>query len=491
MSSNSIYEDIAKRTGGNVYVGVVGPMRCGKSTFIKKFMETAVIPNISDENELRRAVDELPQSAGGKTVMTTEPKFVPENAVAIEVGSVKLNVKMVDCVGYNVEGAEGAYEDGKPREVMTPWDDKPMPFEEAAELGTEKVIKDHSTVAVLVTTDGSFGEIPRDKFVPAEERIAWELRSAGKPFVVVLNCADPENESSEKLAYSLEEKYGAPVALVNCVDINMSDIEHILGMVIFEFPVNELEYELPDWIGALDNEHSLRLSLINAVRKCSVGITKLSEAAAIAGTVEENDTRVTFKSGEVSLGDGRVKIAAALDESLFYSVIEDLTSYKIKNRADIISKLCELSKIGKEFEKYSSAIEDVERCGYGIVMPSVTDMELDEPQIVKQQGSYGVKLRAGATSIHLIKTKIETEISPIVGTEKQSEDLVKHILSEFENDASLIWDSNIFGKSLYELVNDGLHAKLLNMPDDSRQKIADTLSRIINEGSQGLICIIL
>lgn len=423
--------------------------------------------------------------------MTTEPKFVPENAVGIEVGSVKLNVKLVDCVGYNVEGAEGAYENGKIREVMTPWSEDPIPFDKAAEIGTEKVIKDHSTVAVLVTTDGSFGDLGRENFIPAEERIAAELSASGKPFITILNCKDPENENSERLGLSLEKKYGAPVALVNCTDIDMSDIENILGMLLYEFPLCELEFKLPDWLCALDKEHTLRSLMIKAIENILPGTNKLSDVTAIDKNVDENGLLIKFKNCSVSLGEGKACIETSLDESVFYSVIEEMTSYNIKNRADILRKLIELSKLSDEFDKYSDAIRDVERCGYGIVMPTVDDMELEEPEIVKQQGSYGVKLRAGAASVHLIKTKIETEVCPIVGTEKQSEELIEHLLSEFENDASLIWDSNIFGKSLYELVKDGLHTKLLNMPDDSRAKIADTLSRIINEGSQGLICIIL
>lgn len=489
--SDSIYSDIAKRTGGGIYVGVVGPQRCGKSTFIKKFMESAVIPNIKDENELKRAVDELPQSAGGKTVMTTEPKFVPENAVSIDVGAVSLKVKMVDCVGYGVEGAEGAFEDGKMREVMTPWSEKPMPFDEAAELGTKKVICDHSTVAVLVTCDGSFGDIPRENFVSAEERVVSELKAASKPFVTVLNCKDPENENSEKLGMMLEEKYNAPVALVNCTEIDMADIENILGMLVFEFPISEAEYIMPDWVSALDFASPIYRAVVKSALASAGKLSKLSDAARIDETSDVGGYEVTLETEKISLGDGRAVIGVSLDDGLFYSAIGDATGYGVKNRADIMRKLCETAKIAEEYEKYASAIADVERCGYGIVMPSVSDMELCEPEIVKREGSYGVRLRAGATSVHLIKTKIETEISPIVGTEKQSEELVGHLLEDFENDSSLIWDSNIFGKSLYELVKDGLHAKLLNMPEDSRGKIADTLSRIINEGSQGLICIIL
>lgn len=489
--SDNIYQDIAKRTGGCVYIGVVGPQRCGKSTFIKRFMETAVIPNIKDENELQRARDELPQSAGGKTVMTTEPKFVPENPVTVDIGAVEVKIKMVDCVGYAVEGAEGALEDGKMRQVMTPWSKDPMPFDEAAAMGTQKVIHDHSTLAFLLTCDGSFGDIPRENYILAEERTVSELKEAAKPFVIVLNCKNPESAQSEKLGLSLEEKYKAPVALLNCTEIDMHDIEQILAMTAYEFPIAEEHFLLPDWISALDSE----CPIYRAVVKCALDIakstSKLSDIAGINKTVLSEGYEIGIKTAKIKLGDGIAEIGVTLDEGLYFSAIEELTGFKPKNRADIIKRLRELSEIGTEFEKYSKAIADVERCGYGIVMPSVSDMELCEPEIVNQQGSYGVRLRAGATSVHLIKTKIETELSPIVGTEKQSEELVSHLLSEFENDASLIWDSNIFGKSLYELVRDGLHAKLLNMPDDSRAKIADTLSRIINEGSQGLICIIL
>ncbi len=494
MKNTGIYEDIAKRTNGDVYIGVVGPVRCGKSTFIKRFMDLVVIPNIKDENERARATDELPQSAGGKTVMTTEPKFIPENSAVIDIGNAHMNVKLVDCVGYMVNGAEGDKEDGKARMVSTPWDEGPVTFEEAAEKGTRKVIADHSTVAVLVSCDGTFGDIPRDSFIPAEERIASELKALSKPFVIVLNSASPESEASVSLALSLEEKYKAPVALVNCLDLDKGDIEQIISMLTFEFPISEMTVEIPDWTETLPVGHWLKESLINSVKVMAERTSKLSEVAYINGSAVingEKDIQIGANAYDVNLGEGKAYVRLTLDDGLFYRIVEELCDVSVTNKGELLSKLKELSEISSEFEKFRDAIDEVERCGYGIVMPTVSEMELEEPEIVKQQGAYGVRIHAGAPSIHLIKTRIETDINPIIGTEKQSEDLVNYLLSEFDNDKTKIWDSNMFGRSLYELVSDGLHAKLMNIPDDARAKLSDTLSRIINEGSQGLVCIIL
>ncbi len=477
-----------------MYVGVVGPVRCGKSTFIKKFMESAVIPAIADENERQRATDEMPQSAGGKTVMTTEPKFIPENSVKIEIGNAHLNVKMVDCVGYMVNGAQGNVEDGKPRMVQTPWDKDPLPFEEAAEKGTRKVIEEHSTVAVLVTCDGTFGDLPRDSFIPAEERIVKELTELGKPFAVILNSACPESEQAVSLAMSLEEKYLAPVALVNCLDLDRSDVEQIMSLITFEFPVREMTFELPDWTAKLPEEHWLRASLVDCIKKLANKTSKLSQVAYIGGgemQTAEGEGPIGAGAFDVNLGEGKAWVRLTLEENMFYRIVEELCDVKVSNKGELLEKLREMSEISSEFEKFREAIDEVERCGYGIVMPSASELELEEPEIVKQQGAYGVKLHAGAPSIHLIKTRIETDINPIIGTEKQSEEMVGYLLSEFENDASKIWESNMFGRSLYELVNDGLKAKLTNIPEDARVKLGDTLSRIINEGSQGLVCIIL
>jgi len=396
---------------------------------------------------------------------------------------------MVDCVGYVVDGAEGTREEGEARMVMTPWSPDAMPFEDAATLGTKKVITEHSTVAVLVTTDGTIGDLPRDSYIPAEERCAKELAESGVPFVVVLNSAQPDSERAESLANSLEEKYSTPVALVSCVELDRTDADQILGLLTFEFPVREITFAVPDWTSSLPTDHHLRVELLDAVRKMSEGVSRLADASCIK--MPQDEERMTASAYDVSLGDGTASVRITVDDSLFYEVIGELTSFSAANRAELLTKLVELSDMESEFEKYKEAIDDVERIGYGIVMPSVSEMELDEPQIMRQNGSYGVKLRASAPSVHLIKADIETEIRPVVGSEQQSEELVNYLLSEFENDASRIWDSNIFGKSLYDLVNEGLHSKLTNMPEDARLRLSETLSRIINEGSQGLICIIL
>ncbi|MBE6562336.1 MAG: stage IV sporulation protein A [Ruminococcaceae bacterium] len=494
MKNTGIYEDIAKRTNGDIYVGVVGPVRCGKSTFIKKFMDTLVIPNITDENERKRATDELPQSAGGRTIMTTEPKFIPENSVRVDIGNAHLNVKMVDCVGYMAKGAEGNMEDGHARMVSTPWDAEPVPFEEAAEKGTRKVISEHSTVAVLVTCDGTFGDLPRDSFIPAEERIVNELTGLSKPFVIILNSAVPEDEKSLSLAMSLEEKYKAPVALVNCTELDRADIEQIINMLTFEFPLRELTFEMPDWTGTLPEDHWLRGALLTTVKSVAESTSKLSEVSYIGGSEVSSpmgDVHVGAVAARVDLGEGTAYVKLTLEEGLFYRMIEELCDITVTNKGELLSKLCEMAETEAEYEKYREAIDEVERCGYGIVMPTVSELELEAPEVVKQQGAYGVRLHAGAPSIHLIKTRIETDINPMIGTEKQSEELVSYLLSELENDASKVWDSNMFGRSLYELVSDGLRAKLTNIPNDARGKIGDTLSRIINEGSTGLVCIIL
>ncbi len=490
MKSTSIYEDIAERTGGDIYIGVVGPVRSGKSSFIKKFMESAVLPNIEGEAERARAKDELPQSAGGKTIMTSEPKFVPEKAVELSLGAAHAKFRMVDCVGFMVDGAEGMSEDGRERMVMTPWGDEPMPFTQAAEFGTEKVINEHSTLAVLVTTDGTIGELQRDSYIPAEERCVAELKETSTPFVIVLNSAEPESERAEALALSLEEKYSSPVALVSCVDLDRTDAEQILGMLTFEFPVREMRFELPDWSAVLPDGHPLREEITDGIRQIAKNTSKLSEASCIK-TPEEMREGVGISVTDVSLGDGVSSFRVTFDDSLYYGVIREMTRFSVSGRAELLEKLIELASAEEELSKYRDAIDEVERVGYGIVMPTVSEMELDEPEIVKDGTSYGVRLRAVAPSIHLIKADIETEISPVVGTEQQSEELVKYLLSEFENDASQIWESNIFGKSLYDLVNEGLHTKLNNMPLDARGRLAETLSKIINDGSRGLICIIL
>ena len=492
MAEHSIYQDIAKRTGGDIYIGVVGPVRTGKSTFIKRFMESLVLPNINDGFSRERARDEMPQSAAGKTVMTTEPKFVPDEAVTIKIDDcTSLRVKMIDCVGYIVTEALGTIENGQPRMVNTPWQEEPMPFVEAAEMGTEKVIKEHSTIGMLITTDGSIGEISRESYVPAEERIVSELKALGKPFAIILNSADPSSDSAMTLAYELEEKYRVPVALVSCIDLDAEDIGHILELVLHEFPVTEISLELPAWICALSDDHKIKSSLRSTICSCADKIEKAGDIKKAFAELSDNEYIEKYSIDEIDLGTGKARIRVCLDNDLYYSILSELTGFDISNESSLISLLRQLSDAKSKYERVAEALTMAEDKGYGIVMPDIGDLHLEEPEIIKQSGGYGVKLTASAQSIHLIRANIETVINPIVGTEAQSEELVKYMLKEFEGDPVKIWDSHVFGKSLYELVNEGLHTKLEHMPEESRLKLSETLERIINEGSGGLICIIL
>ncbi len=492
MPDFAIYQDIAERTGGDIYVGVVGPVRSGKSTFIKQFMESIVLPNMGEGASRDRARDELPQSAAGKTVMTTEPKFIPEEAVPITVGeNANMRVRMIDCVGYLVPDAMGTVEDGAPRMVRTPWQEEPMPFAEAAETGTRKVITDHSTIGMLVTTDGTIGEIPRESYVEAEERIVGELKAIGKPFAIILNSKEPTSEAATSLAYELEAKYGVPVALVSCLELDAEDIREILGLVLEEFPVTEITVSLPAWTAALDDTHPIRASVMEAVCRCAARVTKVGNVRDAFSEMNENEYIQNADVENLDLGTGKARIALETVPELYYKVIGELTGLTVGDEKELMETLRALAETKAKYDKVAEALREVEETGYGIVMPNVEELRLEEPKIAKQSGGYGVKLRAAAQSIHMIRANIETEINPIVGTEQQSEDLIKYLLREFESDPRSIWDSNLFGKSLYELINDGLHAKLDHMPEASRKKLSETLERIINEGSNGLICILL
>ena len=492
MSEHSIYKDIAERTGGDIYIGVVGPVRTGKSTFIKRFMEALVLPNITDNHSRDRARDEMPQSAAGKTVMTTEPKFVPDEAVNIKLDDcASLRVKMIDCVGYIVNDALGTIEDGQPRMVHTPWQDEPMPFIEAAEMGTQKVINEHSTIGMLITTDGTIGDISRSSYVDAEERVVNELKAIGKPFAVILNSARPTSDEAVALAYELEAKYKVPVALVSCIDLDAEDIRNILDLVLHEFPVTEMNISLPTWTTAIDATHEIKASIYKTVRECAEKITKAGDVKEAVKVFADNEYIVDYEIDEINLGNGKISLTCKLDDSLYYGVISELTGIEISDEEALIKVLKEFANSKKQYERVAEALAAVEEKGYGIVMPTVDELHLEDPQIVKQTGGYGVRLCASAQSIHMIRANIQTEINPIVGTEQQSEELVKYMLKEFEQDPAQIWESNVFGKSLYELVNEGLHTKLEHMPEESRTKLSETLERIINEGSSGLICIIL
>ena len=488
----SIYKDIAERTGGDIYIGVVGPVRTGKSTFIKRFMQSLVLPNIDDQYSKERAKDEMPQSAAGKTVMTTEPKFVPDEAVTVKFeDNISMRVKMIDCVGYIVSEALGTLENGQERMVNTPWQEEPMPFVQAAEYGTEKVIKDHSTIGVLVTTDGTVGEISRESYIPAEERVVAELKAIGKPFVIVLNSAEPSSDVAIALAYELEEKYNAPVALVSCVDLDFEDISHILELVLKEFPVGEIQFKIPSWIAALEGIHPVKSSLKITVSKIAEGIKKIGDIKASLDRLDENEFIESYAISEINLGNGIASISLNFSDELYYSVLSELTGFEISGESELIELLKDLSAMKAQYERVAEALSMTEEKGYGIVMPSKEELRLDAPEIIKQNGGYGVKLSASAESIHMIRANIKTEINPIVGTEQQSEEMVKYMLKEFEADPQELWNSNMFGKTLYELINDGLYSKLEHMPEDSRAKLSETLERIINEGSNGLICILL
>ena len=489
---HSIYKDISERTGGDIYIGVVGPVRSGKSTFIKRFMQTVVLPNIEDSYTKERARDEMPQSAAGKTVMTTEPKFVPDEAVEIRIdNNISMKVKMIDCVGYIVSEALGTLENGQQRMVNTPWQNEPMPFVKAAEYGTEKVIKDHSTIGMMITTDGTIGEISRESYIPAEERVVSELKEIGKPFAIVLNSAHPSSEESIALAYELEEKYQAPVALVNCLELDFEDISHILELVLHEFPVSEMKFSIPSWISALENIHPIKIALQDSIISMANRINKVGDIKKASEIIGENEYISSFEIKNIDLGSGIAQFDLNFPSALYYSLISEISGFDIQNEQELIKLLKELSVMKSQYERVAEALSMAEDKGYGIVMPSIDELHLEEPEIVKQNGGYGVRLCASAQSIHMIRANIETEINPIVGTEQQSEELVKYMLKEFEEEPVKIWNSNMFGKSLYELVNEGLHTKLEHMPDDSRTKIAETLERIINEGSNGLICILL
>lgn len=492
MVKNDIYTDIARRTDGDIYIGIVGPVRTGKSTFIKRFMEQLVIPNIESEHRRERAVDELPQSAAGKTIMTTEPKFIPEEAVEISVGdNVRFDVRLIDCVGYIVPSAIGYIENEAPRMVMTPWFTEEIPFNMAAEVGTRKVITEHSTIGLVVTTDGSISDIPRSEYEESEQRVINELKAIDKPFVVLLNCVEPESQSARLLCGELEERYCTPVIAVNCLELSGEDIDNILRQVLFSFPVKEINISMPKWVTGLAKGHWLRNEIFGAVRAAAENVRSVRDAREIAEKLRECEDITYSDIRNIDLGRGSADISVTLKNELFFKILGETTGIDIHSESDLLPLLKELTGVKKRYEKIENALREVEATGYGIVMPSIDELTLEEPEIVRQGGKYGVRLKASAPSIHMMKADIITEVSPIVGSEKQSEELVMYLMRDFEENPGKIWESNIFGKSLHELVNEGLHSKLYRMPVDARLKLQETLERIINEGCGGLICFIL
>ncbi len=491
MPNQNIYQDIRERTAGALYLGVIGPVRSGKSTFIKRFMESLVLPSIHDQSLLERATDELPQSAAGKTIMTTEPKFIPEQPVAVKVDeTASMDVRLIDCVGYIVPSAIGYIEDNAPRMVKTPWYEEEIPFNMAAEIGTRKVIAEHSTIGIVVTTDGSITDIPREDYVEAEQRVIRELKDLGKPFVVLMNTTHPLSQETQELCHALQKQYEVPVCSVNCLDLDETEIRNILEKVLFEFPTTQIDIELPRWLTTLERSHPVRRCVMETIRKQAENVQKICQVSDLARGLLTCEYIKNACVDTISLGTGVATVSAQVSSDLFYAVLSEVTGLEIADEGALMDWMLELSEIKTEYDKIRTALDEVEATGYGIVMPTVDELQLDEPEIIKQSGRYGVRLRAQAPSIHMMKATIQTEVSPIVGSERQSEELVNYLLREFEQNPSKIWESNIFGSSLYGLVNEGLHNKLLRMPTDARMKMTETVERIINEGCNGLICII-
>jgi stage IV sporulation protein A len=491
MKSYDIYNSIATRSGGDIYLGVVGPVRTGKSTFITKFFEKLIMPNIKDKYILERAIDELPQSADGKTIMTTEPKFVPSKAVKVEVENVQMNVRLIDCVGYIVKGAIGHIEGNKPRLVKTPWSEVLMPFEEAAEIGTKKVIEEHSTVGIMVTTDGSIAEFDRSNYIEAEERVVTELKATGKPFVILLNTTNPKSEPTTILAKSLEEKYSAPVIALDIVNLTFEDINKILEKLLLEFLIISFEFKMPKWMEALNFDSKFIQQIIEEVKGLVKGKNKMGEYKNNTSMFSDNPNFENMENAEIDMGEGKIYFIITPKPDLFYEVLSEQTGIPIESDYHLVSYLKQLTHAKAEYDKISEAMQSVKETGYGIVTPTLAQMQLAEPEILKQGNRYGVKLKASAPSLHIMRVDIQTEVSPIIGTEQQSAELVQSLLAEFESDPKSLWETKIFGKSLHLLVNEGLNHKIYAMPEEAQNKMRKTLSRIVNEGKGGIICILL
>ena len=485
----TIYADIAARTGGNIYIGVVGPVRTGKSTLIKRIMEQMVIPCIEDPYRKERAKDELPQSGSGRTIMTSEPKFVPEEAVEISPdGTAKLRVRMIDSVGYMINGATGAEEDGTPRMIATPWYDYEIPMTEAAELGTQKVMQEHCSIGLVVTTDGTITDIPREDYIAAEKRAIADMQATGKPFLVVINSREPNGNAAKAVQEQLRKEMGISAAIADCQGLDTEGICELLRELLYAFPMQQLQVHLPRWMDALEQDHPVKASLYEALICRAEQISSLAQAEATLSQLRELEQVLDFSIRKIDLATGTVICALGFPEKLFYEILSNKAGLTIENDGQLLSLLTELSAVKKEYDKIADALSSVKATGYGIVMPTATEMKLETPELLRKNGSFGVKLRAGAPSIHMIRVDIDTEITPMVGDEKQSQDLVSYLSGE---EPEKLWQSNIFGKSVYDLIQEGLSTKLIRTPNDVRDKFRGSLTKIVNDGAAGLICLIL
>ncbi|MBQ8795093.1 MAG: stage IV sporulation protein A [Clostridia bacterium] len=492
MQQRNIYKDICQRTGGDIYIGVVGPVRTGKSTFTKRFMDTLVIPNIADQFKRERAQDELPQSAGGRTIMTTEPKFIPEQAAEISLAdNVNFKVRLIDCVGYIVEEALGYMEDEIPRMVKTPWFDTEVPFDKAAEFGTRKVIEDHSTIGLVITTDGSITDIDRQEYVDAERRVVEELKDLGKPFIILLNTLDPHESDAINLASALSAQYMVPVIPTSCEELDENEIKRILAQILFEFPIREIKVDIPSWVVSLEHNHPIKTSVFSSIKEVAKTVEKIRQVQEVTDALLENEYISSTKLVSLDLGRGEAKLKIEISSGLFFKVLSEQTGLDLPDEKALLAKFSQMSEKQQKYERIAKAYDEVMESGYGIVMPTMEELSLEEPKIIKQSGKYGVKLKATAPSVHLMRIETGAEVTPIVGSEQQSEELVKYLLSEFEEDPVKIWQSDIFGKSVHQLVSEGLNNKLYRMPQDARKKLSETVEKIINDGCNGLICIIL
>lgn len=492
MNRIDIFKDISKRTNGDVYLGIVGAVRTGKSTFIKRFMELVVLPNIKEEHERMRALDELPQSAAGKTIMTTEPKFIPNQAVSIEIEEgVDVNIRLVDCVGYAVEGAKGFEDESGPRMVHTPWYEEPIPFHDAAEIGTRKVVQEHSTIGVVVTTDGTIGDIPRSNYVEAEQKVIEELKEVGKPFIVIINSAQPTDKQTELLRQQIKETHDVPVLAMSVETMNEHDVLNVLRESLYEFPVLEVNVNLPSWVMVLTDDHWLKKNYAEAIESTVRNIKRLRDVSSIINEFTQFEYIEKAQISNVLMGEGIAEIDLHSPQSLYEQVLKEIVGEQITGKDHLLALMQEFTHAKKEYDQIAGALQMVKQTGYGIAAPSIKDMELDEPEIIKQGARYGVRLKAVAPSIHMVKVEVESEFAPIIGTEKQSEELVKYLMQDFEEDPLSIWNSDIFGRSLSSIVREGIQAKISLMPENARYKLKETLERMINEGTGGLIAIIL